>query len=107
MLFPQGETDVHILQIIPAPAQLHAKYGSLHEPVFDLPVVCLALVKRQEGETLEGVVVDQGKLTLVSEINGFLGYHDGRSQNGSVNWFQRAKEYRQTQEQPDGQQKRG
>ncbi|HEU5381636.1 MAG TPA: hypothetical protein VFV38_39950 [Ktedonobacteraceae bacterium] len=103
MLFPQGATDVHILQIIPAPAQFHAKFGSLHEPVLDLPVVCLALVKRLEGTTLEGVVVDQGKLTLVSEINGFLGYHDGRSQNGSVNWFQRAEEYRQIQEQPNGQ----
>src|SRR5215471_12257382 len=101
MLFPRGETDVHILQIIPAPAQFHAKFGSLREPVLDLPLVCLALVKRLGGETLEGVVVDQGKLTLVSEINGFLGYHDGRSQNGSVNWFQRAKEYRQAQEQPD------
>ena len=105
MLFPQGETDAHILQIIPAPAQFHAKFGSLREPVFDLPLVCLALVKRQEGETLEGVVVDQGKLTLVSDINGFLGYHDGRGQNSSVNWFQRAKEYRQAQGQLNGDQK--
>ncbi len=104
MLFPQGETDVQIVQIIPAPAQFHAKFGSLHEPVLDLPVVCLALVKRLGGETIEGVVVDQGKLTLVSEINGFLGYHDGRSQIGSVNWFQRAKEYRVAQEQLDGHQ---
>jgi hypothetical protein len=103
LLFPQGAPAVHILQIIPAPAQFHAKFGSLHEPVLDLPLVCLALVKRLEGTTLEGVVVDQGKLTLVSEINGFLGYQDGRSQNGSVNWFQRAEEYRQIQEQPNGQ----
>ena len=105
MLFPQGETDVHILQIIPAPAQFHAKFGSLHEPVFDLPLVCLALVERMGAETIEGVVVDQGRLTLVSEINGFLGYHDGRRQSGSVNWFQRAREHRQAQEQLNGDQK--
>lgn len=71
----------------------------------DASLVCLTLIKRLGGKTIKGVVVNQGKLALVREIDGFLWNHDGRSQSGSVNWFQRAKEYRQAQGQLNGDQK--
>ncbi|HEY7123610.1 MAG TPA: hypothetical protein VH540_06625 [Ktedonobacterales bacterium] len=73
MAIPYEATDGQILQIIPAPLQFQAKFGARQAPVFETPIICQALVKRGDGETIEGVVVDQGKLTLVSEIKGFLG----------------------------------
>lgn len=102
MHFPQEELKAQILQLIPAPAQFHAKFGTRQAPVFEIPLVCLALVKRGDGEMIEGVVVEQGKLALVSEISGFLGYRDGRSRHDGVDWFQKAEGYRQTQQQVEG-----
>ena len=81
MDIPREATDGQILQIIPAPLQFQAKLGARQAPVFETPIICLVLVKREEGETIEGAVVDQGKLTLVSEIKGFLGYRDGQSRH--------------------------
>ena len=47
MHFPQEELKAQILQLIPAPAQFHAKFGTRQAPVFEIPLVCLALVKRR------------------------------------------------------------
>ena len=104
MQFPKEEPQVQILQLLPAPAQLQAKFGARQTPVIEIPLVCLALVKRMDEEIIEGVVVEQGKFTLVSEISGFLGYRDGRSRHDGVDWFQKAEGYRQTQQQLDGDQ---
>jgi hypothetical protein len=102
MQSPQEEPQAQILQLIPAPAQLQAKFGARQTPVIELPLVCLALVRRKDEETIEGVVVEQGKFTLVSHITGFLGYRDGRSRHDGVDWFQKAEGYRQAQQQVDG-----
>ena len=91
-MFSAGE----IVQILPSPSpDLVARFVGDNQPIADCPLACLALVKRPEGQSLEGVVVVRGEFKLASEVGSLLGYFDGRSQFTDVNWNERATAWHQ------------
>lgn len=91
-MFSAGE----IVQILPSPSpDLVARFVGNNQPVADCPVVCLALIKYPDGQSLEGIVVVRGEFKLASQVGSLLGYFDGRNQFSDVNWNERATAWHQ------------